>query len=392
MSAKDSVCLRQRKLANGNSSLYLDVYRNGKRDYEFLKLYLVPEKNKQDKQKNQETLALAEAIRAKRIVEVRNAEFDFRTVQKNILFYDYYCALCEKKHGKLDKSREGRGNWGNWMSCLRHLEIYDKHLKKRTLDEITNKYINGFRDYLLNADAWSADYRKRIVDHRLNNLTARHYFSKLCSCVHTAVNDGLLPASVFSNVEPIKAEESERNYLTVEEIKRLAATECEWPLIRRAFLFACLTGLRRSDVINLKWKEVCTQGDYTRIVFRQQKTGGQEYIDISPQAAELLGERGKPDEKMFEGLYSAGSTNRCIQSWCYNAGIGKKITFHCARHSFAVMLLDLGTDIYTVGKLLGHRQISTTQVYAKILDKNKQAAVSKIPNIFSTPEHSDKEE
>lgn len=64
------------------------------------------------------------------------------------------------------------------------------------------------------------------------------------------------------------------------------------------------------------------------------------------------------------------------------AGIHKDITFHCGRHTFAVMMLDLGTDIYTVSKLLGHRELSTTQIYAKVLDKNKQAAVAKIPDIF----------
>lgn len=381
MSNKESVSLRRRALKNGNVSLYLDIYRNGKRDYEYLKLYLVPEKDKQSRQRNKETLALAEAIRAKRVVEVVNNEYEFRTVQKHVLFYDYFVALCEKKRGKLE-DREGRGNWGNWMSCLRHLEIYDKHLKKRTLEEITNKYVLGFRDYLLNADAWSADYRKRIVDHKLNTLTARVYFCKLCSCVRTAIDNGFIHPSVLANVEAIKVEENERNYLTIDEVKRLANTDCCCPLIKRAFLFSCLTGLRRGDVINLKWKDVSKQGDYTRIVFKQQKTGGQEYIDISPQAAELLGEQGNPDDKIFAGLYSPGSTNRCIQTWCYNAGIGKKITFHCARHTFAVMMLDLGTDIYTVSKLLGHRAVATTQIYAKVLDKNKQAAVSRIPNIF----------
>jgi len=281
-----------------------------------LKLYLVPEKDKQSRQRNKETLALAEAIRAKRVVEVVNNEYEFRTVQKHVLFYDYFCALCEKKHGKSD-GKEGRGYWGNWMSCLRHLEIYDKHLKKRTLEEISAKYIQGFRDYLLRADAWSADYRKKQIEHKLNPLTARTYLSKMCSCVRTAIDNGYIHPSVLANVESIKAVEYERNYLTIDELKRLAATECYCDLIKRVFLFSRLTGLRRSDVIHLRWRDVTTQGNYTRIVFKQQKTGGQEYIDISPQAAEMLGKRGKPDEKKFAELYSPGCTNRCIENWCH---------------------------------------------------------------------------
>ena len=81
---------------------------------------------------------------------------------------------------------------------------------------------------------------------------------------------------------------------------------------------------------------------------------------------------------------SPDSQNSIIQKWVYKAGINKKITFHCGRHTFAVMMLDLGADLYTVSKLLGHKLIGTTQIYAKVLDKNKQAAVSRIPSILGT--------
>ena len=64
------------------------------------------------------------------------------------------------------------------------------------------------------------------------------------------------------------------------------------------------------------------------------------------------------------------------------AGIKKHISFHTGRHTHATMLLSLGVDIYVVSKLLGHKSITTTQVYAKIIDKTKQEAVSRIPKIL----------
>ena len=88
------------------------------------------------------------------------------------------------------------------------------------------------------------------------------------------------------------------------------------------------------------------------------------------------------DKYIFPDIHSPSCTNETIKRWVLRAGIHKDITFHCGRHTFAVMMLDLGTDIYTVSKLLGHRELSTTQIYAKVLDKNKQAAVAKIPDIF----------
>ena len=146
-------------------------------------------------------------------------------------------------------------------------------------------------------------------------------------------------------------------------------------------MFSCLTGLRKSDIEKLTWGEIRKQDDFTRIVFKQKKTGGQEYLDISAQAAAYLGPRKNDDDRVFEGFTYGAWTSLELKRWAVAAGITKNITFHCGRHTFAVMMLDLGADIYTVSKLLGHRELSTTQIYAKVLDKNKQAAVNLIPNI-----------
>lgn len=117
--SKEPIRLRQRKTASGNITLYLDIYLNGKRSYEYLKLYLIPEANRKDKEKNRQTLQLAEAIKAKRVVELQNGEYGFNAAYKlETNFLDYYRAMCEKRHG----NPESRGNWGNWYSCLKHLE------------------------------------------------------------------------------------------------------------------------------------------------------------------------------------------------------------------------------------------------------------------------------
>lgn len=379
MKDRSSITLRQRTLPSGRTTLYLDIICNGRRKVESLKLFLIPETSRADKQKNKETLKLAEAIRAKRVVEVQNKEFGFKSdFAEDTNFYDYYVAITEKRLGT-----ESRGNWGNWRSCLKHMEKYDPSIKKRTFADITQDWVQGFRDYLeKEACAWGCDYRERIKDHPLSKNSKLSYFNKLRACLNQAMEERIIQTNPIVGVERFKEAEGTRMYLTIEEVKTLAQTECEYPNIKRAFLFSCLTGLRRSDVLRLKWGDIHKQDGYTRIIFTQKKTGGLEYLDISAQASELLGERGKPNENVFTDIHSPSCTNEAIKRWVLRAGINKEITFHSGRHTFAVMMLDLGTDIYTVSKLLGHRELSTTQRYAKVLDKNKQKAVSKIPDIF----------
>ena len=375
---KEPIKIRRKQLANGNISLYLDIYHNGRREYEFLKLYLIPEKNRADKEKNRQTLQLANSVKAKRIVDIQNGDHGFKSpFAEEVLFFDYYRNMCEKRLGT-----ESRGNWGNWRSCLKHLEKYESN-QRITLSQITPKWVQGFKDYLENeATAWGCDFRERIKDHPLARNSKLSYFNKLKACLNQAYEDRLIAYNPMRGIENFKPEDGKRMYLTIEELRKLVDTVCEYPNIKRAFLFSCLTGLRRSDVIRLTWRDVQQQGEFTRIIFKQKKTSGQEYLDITPQAAELMGERGLPDEQIFTDIHSPSCTNEAIKRWVLRAGIDKEITFHCGRHTFAVMMLDLGTDIYTVSKLLGHRELSTTQIYAKVLDKNKQAAVARIPDIL----------
>lgn len=381
--SKDPVRIRYRNLSNGVKSIYLDIYCNGTRSYEFLKLYLVEEKTRADREKNRQTMLLADAIRAKRVLELKNGIYGFsnHNLASNIKFFDYYTSLCKNRLGS-----DSKGNWGNWNSCLHHLKKYEKR-ENITLAEITPSWVQGFKDYLENdAVAWEHDTRQRIKDKPLSPNSKLSYFSKLRACINQAYEEHLIFNNPMKGIEGFKAEEGTRMYLTLEEVQKLAKTPCEYPRVKEAFLFSCLTGLRRSDVLRIKWCDVYQQGGFTRIIFKQKKTNGQEYLDIPQEATQLMGERGNPDENIFAGIPSPSNTNNTIKLWVAKAGIQKDITFHCARHTFATMMLDLGTDIYTVSKLLGHRELSTTQIYAKVIDKNKQAAIASIPSIFNKKE------
>ncbi len=314
-------------MPTGNISLYLDIYRNGKREYEYLKLYLVPEKTRADKEKNRETLKFAEAVKAKRIVELQNKEFGFKNdYAEETKFFDYYRKMCEDRLGI-----DTKGNWGNWQSCLKHLEAYEKD-KEITFSEITTKWVQGFRDYLnKDADAWGRDVRARKTK-PLSQNSKVSYFNKLRACLNQAFEERIISRNPAIGVEGFKAQEGTRMYLTMEELRMLAQTECSYTNIRRAFLFSCLTGLRRSDIIKLTWGDVQQQGEFTRLIFKQKKTKAQEYLDITPQAEELMGERKADTESVFGHIYDPTTTNNVIKMWVFRAGINKEITFHVARH------------------------------------------------------------
>jgi len=162
-------------------------------------------------------------------------------------------------------------------------------------------------------------------------------------------------------------------------LQAVAQAECDIPQLKTAFLFSCLTGLRWSDINKMVWSEIQhsnEMGHYIR--FRQKKTKGAETQPISEQAFGLLAEREEPEERVFKGLKYSAWHNQKLQLWVMRAGITKTITFHCARHTYATLQLTMGTDIYTVSKLLGHRELKTTQIYAKVIDKKKQEAANKI--------------
>ena len=370
---KEPVKLREKVLANGNISLYLDIYRNGKREYEFLKLYLIKERTAQDRKQNEQTLLTAQAIRSKRQIEIQNGEYGFtKQFKQDIPFLQYYRKMCEERHQNPDSN----GNWGNWHSCLKYLEVYCD--EKTTFKDIDADWIEGFKEYLNTVEKNTYKRTKNKNSELFQGLSQNSkvsYFNKLRACINQAFEERIIPVNPLRGVQGFKQEETERMYLTMDEVEKLAETPCNFPYLKNAFLFSCLTGLRKSDIEKLTWGDVFKEGDRTRIIFRQKKTKGQEYLTINAKAEEYLGTRGKNNEKVFSGFKYGSWVLLELKRWVLSAGITKNITFHCARHTFAVSLLSKNVDIYTVSKLLGHRELATTQIYAKVMDQKKEEAV-----------------
>ena len=372
------VHLRKREQKRGKRiSLYLEYYKGtqksdeGKalviREYESLGIFLhIKPSTPLQKQENKQNLELAKNIKSKRELEIKNNEFGFLTNTKsNSDFLQYFNKLTEDRLSSI-------GNYGNWDSTLKHLTQYTKG--RVLFKEIDENFCEGFKDYLTNK------VKKNNGD-SLSSSSVSSYFNKFRASLKQAVKDKIILYNSSVDVKIPKVKEKEREYLTIEEVRQIEKAECRYEVLKRAFLFSCLTGLRWSDINKLKWKEVHIDSEGNRIHYYQKKTENLEYLDINEQALLYLGEKGNDEERPFEGLKYSSYFNVALAQWMLKAGITKHITFHCARHTHATLLLTNGVDIFTVSKLLGHKEIKTTQVYARIIDEKKKEAVNKIPSI-----------
>ena len=217
----------------------------------------------------------------------------------------------------------------------------------------------------------------------MSQNTAASYFSIFKAALKQAFVDGFLTTDLSAKVKSIPGKESRREHLTVEELNTLAATECDRPVLKRASLFSALTGLRHCDIQKLRWSEIQKDGDSYRLNFTQKKTKGVEYMPISEQAYLLCGEPKEPENYVFEDLPDPSWISKPLDRWLKAAGITRHITFHCFRHTYATLQLAGGTDIYTVSKMLGHTNVRTTQIYAKVVDEKKTRATEVIKIEFN---------
>lgn len=379
--AKEIVKLRFKELANGNKRIYLDYYHNGKREYEFLKAYtIIPENTTEDKAKNKKILQLAEAIKAKRIVSIQTEEQGFKQPAKSKV------NLCKYVQFLADKALKETGNkrstYHNLLSLNRHLIEYKGN--NCTLAEIDEKYLNGFISYLKTAKNLSTTKRYTTITKNTQNKL----FNKFSYVLNEAERNSIInhnPIKKIDKKEKPKAEESKREYLTIDEVKTLIKTDCTNEQLKQAFIFCCLTGLRFSDAKKITWKDffINSEGE-TELQFRMQKTKRQMYLQISNEALKWLPERNNTlDTDLVYTMPRNDHANEILNKWVTDAKINKHITFHSSRHTAATLLLSKKVPIEVVSKLLGHTKISTTQIYAKIVNQAQREAVNIQNGLFN---------
>lgn len=370
------VSLRQKSILNGRKSLYLDFYpsivnpKTGKQTRrEFLKMYVLDKpKAVSDKKHNKEVLQIAEAIRKKRENELNKPEIYTRheleqleLVKKGkINFVDYFYEMVRTRKGS---------NYNNWLSAYYYLKEYKSYVE---FNQLSIRLFEDFKTHLLSVNTRKSKTKKLAVN------SAVSYFNKVKACLKQAYKEGHLQNDLNAQIKAIKEEEVKKEFFSLDELNLLIKTPCENELYKQMAMFSALTGLRFSDIKKLKWSEVRKDGNTYALHFKQKKTKGQEVQPISEQAYNLLGDKGEDNVFIFQTVKYSAYNNKHLKQWVKDTGIKRDITFHCFRHTYATLQLLSGTDLYTVSKMLGHKNIKTTQIYAKVVDELKQQTVDKI--------------
>ena len=363
------------------SYLYLDVYVKGVRKVESLGLYLVPETTPIDRQQNNHARQVAEKIKAERILALQNhgvRQWD-KVKRSCIALVDFLKEYEQEKFGFSTSTLKGR------RDLRLKIETYLKEANcpDIVLANVDVDFCRGFIDFLR--------YAKNGVRKDgsvISNGAAHHHQAVLNGALNKAVRDGILSANPLKSIsakEKYQPTESMREYLTLEEMKAAMAAPCPHEDVKRAFLFSCFTGLRLSDVRSLTWGKIVKAPDgktlYIRI--KMQKTQKLINVPLSKEAVDCLNPKENPEEPIFTLPTGTSNIERNIEKWMQNAQIDKHITYHCSRHTAATMLLTLGADIYTTSKLLGHANVNTTAIYAKIVDQKKVETVNLVDDFFS---------
>lgn len=385
----DNPKLGAKILSDGRESLFLDYYfgyqmvysekldrqvakKNRKREFLSLYLWQAP-RTPIERQQNKETLELAKKIRFERGQELLESVEGYRLKKKrDINFLDYFQTYIDK-YTKKD-IRMVKIALKRFIDFLNDTPEYNKYAKRIKPEQITKDMVEAFTEYL----------QGRSVGEGAKSIYAR--FKKV---IKYAVEHDVMYKNPCTGISiRIDDQQLRKEVLSQEEMQQLIAThyEHENPNIRRAFIFCLYCGLRFCDVKDLTFANV----DFSNklLKFEQNKTKGHSassgvIIPLNDGILSLIGEPQHPDNRS-ELIFPLPSYEMCLKAlgrWVKRAGITKHISWHCARHSFAVNILNNGANIKTVASLLGHSGLKHTEKYTRAIDSLKQEAINSLPEI-----------
>lgn len=382
------ITIRTRTLKTGSRSIYLDFYERGKRWNEYLNLFLVPDDAPDARRLNEAAMAKANEIKSKRMLGIDEDETETECgnpiqLPKRI-FADWLDNHIESIRRNPSYSQS---TYHNYRSTVSIIKEYLKHSRRLRfmMSKIDKRFIVGLLDFMKNTyrNTKSPDNPKEM-----SQRTLHLHQTTLVRMLNAAVKEGIMDSNPFYALgrhERIAKQQAERDYLTKEELLAFIEAPTTNETTKRAFLFCCFTGLRYSDVSALTWRNI-KQVNNGLVVSIQamQKTGKQVTIPLNQSALKWLPDRNgcKPGQKVFD-MTCLSTCNKCLKKLAAAAGIEKNVSFHTSRHSMATLSLAAGGDLYTVGKLLGHTSINSTQVYADVVMETKIEAVNRISEYFS---------
>ena len=385
----DNPKLKEKILSDGQISLYLEYYLGYTQVYdekkaknvikhnrkkEFLSLYVLQApRTPIERQQNKSTYELARKIRFEREQEFKENINGYRLKKdRNINFLDYFQAYNDnytKKDYRMMVLTLNR-----FKDFLRDTEEYSKYTLFIKPEQITKELVSNFVDY---------------IQGRSKGEGAMNIFQKFKKVIKYAVeHDVILKNPCTGIICKVDKQVLRKDVLSMDEIQTLIKTHYQYESneIRRAFILCLYCGLRFCDVKDLTFESV----DYSNrlLKFEQNKTKGHSaasgvVIPLNEGLLNLIGEKpsgGNKESKIFN-LPTYQSCNKSLNRWVKHAGIDKHITWHCARHYFAVNILNNGANIKTVASLLGHSGLKHTEKYTRAIDSLKQEAINSLPKL-----------
>lgn len=368
------VFLRAKILPSGNVQVYLYSSYKGKAMRNSVGVLNI-ETDESAKARNVEIMRMAEAEAGIRNADaIRQGHGLEPQHKRNVLLSDYLQQLVEGSVFAPSTRREMR-------TLSKHIEAYQPTQIKISL--INAKWLCGFLSYLQN-DATNRNSKRK--EKKLSQNTVYNLFQVLGFALKQAQRDAIIlrnPIQELSSNEKPKLRTDTRDFLTVDEVRRLMQTPYKDDQIKRAFLFSVFTGLRWGDIKRLTWQDLQEDENGKFFHIRMKKTAKPISVYLSSVGAQYLPERTTDSENgLIFTLPNNTRINTHVRRWCKEAGITKPVCFHVARHTFGTMMLNNDVPLEVVSKMMGHTKLSTTEIYAKLLNRTIASAAHKQDAIF----------